>query len=56
MALKHTKPAINLSIIKQLKGKYYENSTWGVGIWGVVVGRWCSHTHTNFEISLFMMF
>ena len=38
-----------------LKGTYYENNT-SPGIWGVVLGLWCSHTHTNFEKSLYMIF
>jgi hypothetical protein len=38
-----------------LKGTYYENSTF-LGIWGGVVGIWCSHTHTNFEKSLYLIF
>ena len=33
-----------------VKGDYYENNTFP-GIWGVVLGLWCSHTHTNFEKS-----
>uniref|UniRef100_A0A8C4ZZL0 ATP-binding cassette, sub-family A (ABC1), member 4a n=1 Tax=Gadus morhua TaxID=8049 RepID=A0A8C4ZZL0_GADMO len=33
-----------------LKGTYYENNTFP-WIWGVVLGVWCSHTHTNFEKS-----
>ena len=37
-----------------LKGTYYENNT-SPGIWGVVLGLWCSHMHTNFEKSLYMI-
>ena len=32
----------------RLKGTYCENNTFP-GIWGVVLGLWCSHMHTNFE-------
>ena len=39
-----------------LKGTtYYEKNTFS-GIWGVVFGLWCYHTHTNFEKSLYMIF
>ena len=38
-----------------LKGTCYENNTFP-GIWGVVLGLWCSHTHKNFEKSLYMIF
>ena len=38
-----------------LKGTYHENNTFP-GIWGVVLGLWCSHTHTNFEKRLYMIF
>ena len=31
-----------------LKGTSYENNNFP-GNWGVVLGLWCSHTHTNFE-------
>ena len=34
-----------------LKGTYYENNTFP-GIWGVVLGLWCSNMDTNFEKSL----
>ena len=34
-----------------LKGTYYENNTFP-GIWDVVLGLWCSHTHINLEKSL----
>ena len=37
-----------------LKGTYYENNTFP-GIWGVC-GLWCSHAHTNFEKSPYMIF
>ena len=43
------------SLYYGLKGTYYENNTF-LGIWGVVLGLWCSHTHTNFEKSLYMIF
>ena len=39
--------------IRSLKGTYYENNTFP---WGVVLGFWCSRTHTNFEKSLYMIF
>jgi hypothetical protein len=38
-----------------LKGTYYENNTF-LGIWGVVLGLSCSHTHTNFEKDLYLIF
>ena len=44
-----------MNIRQPLKGTYYENSTFP-GIWGVVVDIWCSHTHTNFEKSLYLIF
>ena len=34
---------------------HYENNTFP-GILGVILGLWCCHTHTNFEISLYMLF
>ena len=37
-----------------LEGTYYENTF--PGIWGVVLGLWCYHTHTNFEMSPYMLF
>ena len=44
----------DLTVADVLRGTYYENNTFP-GIWGVGLGL-CSHTHTNFEISLYMIF
>jgi hypothetical protein len=44
-----------LHIINYLKATYYANNTFP-GIWGVILGLFCSHTHTNFEKSLYMIF
>ena len=34
----------------QLKGTYYYYFLGFPGIWGVVLGLWCSHTHTNLHV------
>ena len=38
-----------------LKRMYYEINTFP-GIWGDVLGLWCSHTHTNLEKIMYMIF
>ena len=38
-----------------LKGTHDENNPFP-GIWFIVWGLWCCYTHTNFEISLYMLF
>ena len=37
------------------KGTHHENNTFP-GFWGVISGLWCSHTYTNFEKGLYMIF